>query len=208
MAWCEKCKGEYIDGIATCPKCGITLTEEPQTNRAIRKRQKQKLKRLKEENKNYKEAFLVNTNSLVEFNYITTNLQNMGISYRAIEEGSGQYLSILHGKSFVGSSVYVDEARLDEAKEVLNSLESEQEEYEPILNNTSDGEIEEEKKEAQEYGEPSKGVKLFKKAFRIVVVIIVAVFVVVMLYSAIKLLMRLFENNTGNTMLENFLNSY
>lgn len=28
MAWCPKCKNEYVEGIVTCPDCGIDLVEE------------------------------------------------------------------------------------------------------------------------------------------------------------------------------------
>lgn len=197
--WCEKCKGEYIDGITECPKCGVALTEEPQTARAIRKRQKQRFKRLKEQSKNYKEAFLVNSSSLIEYNYITTNLENMGITYRAVEEGAGNYLSILHGKSFAGCSIYVDKTKLDEARELLNTLEAEQQESELNIINISE---EDEKEDAQEYGELPKGVKLFKMAFRIVVIIIVAVVVVVMLYSLISMLITLFESKTERSIFD------
>lgn len=206
--WCEKCKGEYVEGITTCPKCGIALTEEPQTDRAIRKRQKQRFKSLKEQSKNYKETFLVNSSSLIEYNYITTNLKNMGITYRTAEEGAGNYLSILHGKSFTGSSIYVDAARLDEAKEVLNSLEAEQQESELDTNSTNDVETEDEYIDEKEYGELPKGVKLFKMAFRVVVVIIAAALVGSMLYAAVKMIPRLFEDNKRDSMLENMLDSY
>lgn len=112
--WCKKCRGEYIEGITTCPKCGIALTEEPQiTIDKIKKKTKKSV------SANIKETFLVNTSSMVKLAYVTSQLNKMAIKYRVLEKDAGQYLSIRHGRSYMGKSVYVEEDRIKEASEVI-----------------------------------------------------------------------------------------
>lgn len=120
MAWCKKCKGEYIDGITTCPKCGIALTEEPQIDL-----EKSKKKPKKNVSASIREMFLVNTSSMVKLAYVTSLLNEMGIKYRVLEKDVGQYLSIRHGRNYIGKSVYVEEYRIKEASEVIDSYMAE-----------------------------------------------------------------------------------
>ncbi|MBT3319821.1 MAG: hypothetical protein HN948_02520 [Clostridia bacterium] len=196
MAWCEKCGGEYVDGITMCDKCGAELTDKSQTGRDLRKRRRQKIRELKQELEGYREVFLVNTNSFVELNYITSMLDEKDIGYRVLESDSGSYLSVLHGKSFLGKNIYIDQSRFEEAREVLDSLIVEQETPE------AETEIENQQVGEDESFEPIKGVKPFKKAFQIVVIAIAAAIVVLGLFSAIRMIIRSFDNNTRPTIVD------
>lgn len=118
--WCKKCKGEYVDGITTCPKCGIALVEEPQID--LEKTQEKPKKNASD---NIRETFLVNTSSIVKLAYITSLLNEMKIKYRVLEKDVGQYLSIIHGRNYIGKSVYVEEDRIKDAREVIDSYKAE-----------------------------------------------------------------------------------
>ena len=68
------------------------------------------------------EVLLVNTLGVVELNYISSMLEQENIQFRVVEEGVGQYLTILHGRSFVGMSIYVKKEDFEKAHEIVESF--------------------------------------------------------------------------------------
>ncbi len=126
MAWCPNCSGEYIDGVTTCYKCNVDLVDEPVEMPAEEIASERNKKPFE------KEVFLVNVNSVVELAYITSMLENMNIHFRVIEKDIGQYLSIRHGKSYLGKSIYVEEGQLETAQEADDSFKAQFEKHEEL----------------------------------------------------------------------------
>ena len=125
MAWCRQCKSEYREGITACYKCGVPLVDEL-TNPEEGKAGKLKSKPYE------REVFLVNVMSIVELTYITSMLDENDIGYRVLEKDAGQYLSIRHGRSYFGKSIYVKESQLKQAKEVVDSYRTQFEKQEEL----------------------------------------------------------------------------
>ena len=163
MAYCSKCGGEYVDGIEVCPKCFELLISKEELEDGKDSRQDNYIKELKEK-------LLTNVISIVELNYITSALFEMGIGYRVIEEKEGAYLTVLHGRSYVGKSIYVDSSRYKEAAALLESLKN-------TGMGTEDADM--------EYGQPPKTVSLFKKIFKIVVIGLAAIFAVAAIWALV-----------------------
>ena len=116
MPFCPKCLTEFRDGFTVCSDCGIALVDEPEAGRKLTRNAVQRIPQ---------QVLLANIYDLVAISYVTSMLQNTGIAYRVIEEDVGQYLTILHGRSYFGKSIYVTEDRFKEAVDILRSYQSE-----------------------------------------------------------------------------------
>lgn len=127
MPWCPKCKTEYRDGFTHCNDCGAELVDETE-NRP--EEEKDRHARIKKEQKiqtkieYIEEALLVNVNNEVETAYITSMLEQEGIAYRMVDEDVGQYLSIVHGRSFLGKNIYVSAEDIDKANKIMDSYKT------------------------------------------------------------------------------------
>ena len=110
----------------------------------------------------YNEAFLISTEDLVEVDYIITMLREMDISYRALKD-TWHYIDVTGAKSFDKVSIYVDENRLSEAKELLIPLNEKQQVYEEA----SDYEIdsEKEKQTDEENDLQQEVIRKYRRAF-------------------------------------------
>ncbi|MBT3319819.1 MAG: hypothetical protein HN948_02510 [Clostridia bacterium] len=85
----------------------------------------------------YDEAFLVKTTDFIELDYITSMLREMGIAYKAVQVGAEQFVS-MHSQNPAGISIYVDQNRLEEARELLTSLETQQFECDELSSDAQD----------------------------------------------------------------------
>lgn len=65
--------------------------------------------------------FLANINDAVELSYITSMLNENKIPFRLVSEDAGQYLSIIHVRSFFGRSIYVRSCDYPQAIEIVQS---------------------------------------------------------------------------------------
>lgn len=111
MPWCPKCNTEYRKGVAVCDDCGAKLVNE---------RDGDKLTDEPFEG----ETLLINVNDPVQLSYITSMLEEQGIPYRVIEEGAGQYLSLIFGKSYYGANIYVGKDDYEKAADILASYKA------------------------------------------------------------------------------------
>jgi len=120
MAWCKECKSEYNAGITMCYKCGALLVDH------LKEETVAENEMLEPEIKPYeKEVFLVNVMSVVELTYITSMLDENEIGYRISEVSSGNYLSVVQGKSFFGKNINVGEFSFEKAMEIVESYQAE-----------------------------------------------------------------------------------
>lgn len=128
MPWCPKCKVEYREGFTHCNDCGAELVNEPENNSKEKKDPPTKSPRInKGQNRKTKiklieEVFLVNVGNEVEIAYITSMLEQEGITYRIVEVDAGQYLRIYLGRSYYGYSVLVALQDYEKARTIVNSL--------------------------------------------------------------------------------------
>lgn len=127
MPWCPKCRTEYREGFTHCNDCGAKLVDEVEKKPKENKGRKIKSSKIKKErNKQTKieyieEVFLVNVGNEVEIAYITSMLEQEGIAYRIVEEDAGQYLSIIHGRSFFGKDIFVNREYIEKALKIKES---------------------------------------------------------------------------------------
>ncbi len=71
-----------------------------------------------------KEIFLININDAVELSYITSMLKEEKIPYRLVSEDMGLHLQIIHGRSFLGRSIYVRRCDYAQAMEIVKSYKT------------------------------------------------------------------------------------
>lgn len=119
MQRCPKCQTEYRDGFSICTDCGVQLVEFTEKTRKIEK-------------EDVDEVLLANIYDTVEFSYIVSLLQEAKIPYRIIEEDTGNYLQIMHGRSYMGKNIYISKNDYDQAQEILDSYK-----HEPISEDNS-----------------------------------------------------------------------
>ena len=117
MAFCPKCREEYIDGIEVCEKCMTRLAEKAE----IEKIGQEEIETAYKTYKGRNEILLVSSTSMVELAYIGSMLDSEGIKYIAVEKDIGQYLTIRQGRSYLGKSIYVAENDYDRASEIASS---------------------------------------------------------------------------------------
>ena len=119
------------------PDCGAALVEEIALTEAERKQllsKEQRKRRVPDrkgreapsvisngEYRSITEARAAYVTDRIELMYITSMLDEAGIRYRVAAEDAGQYLQILHGRSYIGSIIYVGADDLEEAKRIAQS---------------------------------------------------------------------------------------
>lgn len=130
----------------------------------------------KVETKIYDEALLIKTTDLIELEYITTMLREMDIAYRAIEKGAEQFVS-MHSQSSDGISIYVDQSRLEEARELLTPLGAEQLECDELSGDTQDGVQLDEQIDDEEIGYQEKVIWRMKRGILRTILIVAGIFV-------------------------------
>lgn len=140
MPWCPQCRCEFEEGKKYCSDCGselvdtLDLNEEEKKHvmlgKPLRKKRGDRANTYKTmfitevDSKPVDEVFLVNVSSRVQLAYITSMLEQEGIAYRVAEEDIGQYLSIRHGRSYLGKNIYVKKDGYKCALGILKSLKS------------------------------------------------------------------------------------
>ena len=75
-------------------------------------------------NMSKQEILLENINDIVKFSYITSMLENEKILYRVSSGDVGNYLEILHGRSYLGKNIYVRKVDYHQAKQISGSYAS------------------------------------------------------------------------------------
>jgi len=135
MPWCEKCFKEYENGTAECPDCGATLVGQLDISDKNWSRVEEGLPiRNKHILEPTEEVFLVRVSDQTALSYIVSILEQESIGYRIFRENIGKFTDIAYGRCFAAADIYVDGARLDEAKEIaasLNAVDTVQEDVSP-----------------------------------------------------------------------------
>ncbi len=123
MPFCPKCNAEYRDGFTVCADCGVDLLDMPEINEHARscKGAGQKLCRTEIHSD---EVLLTNTNDAIALSYLTSMLKAAEIPFRVIAQDISQYLHTIHGKSYLGSCMYVNSSGYSEAQEILKSFKA------------------------------------------------------------------------------------
>lgn len=116
MSWCPKCKIEYTNELTKCSSCGEKLVSN-----------------LKNENSNIdlgKEVLLTSLEDKIEAELLKGYLESNNIPVLIKCKGSGEYLNICMGTSYLEVDIFVPLNLLDKAKGVLHEfkLESDKEE--------------------------------------------------------------------------------
>ena len=129
MLYCPKCKTEYRDGFNTCSDCGEVLVEKVEKTKPIEVEA--------DANTGYvddleDETLLVSILDPVEYSYVTSMLDQEGISFVIKVDGITQYLRVLTGISFKGKDIYVGKADAIKAMEIVDSAKFELPEDEDV----------------------------------------------------------------------------
>ncbi len=124
MPFCPKCKAEYRDGFTVCADCGTSLEYHEETPSREPESRKEKSKAVIDVGRHTEEKLLVTVSDVVELSYLTSMLEDVQIPYRVMATDISGYLEIVHGRSYLGSSVYVSSSDYDEAREMLASLKA------------------------------------------------------------------------------------
>ncbi len=123
MPFCPKCMAEYRDGFTVCADCGVDLLDMPDNNEHARSINKAGQK-LRSTGTHSDEVLLANTNDVVALSYLISMLKAAEIPFRVIAQDISQYLQIIHGKSYLGSCLYVKSSDYSEAQEILKSFKA------------------------------------------------------------------------------------
>ncbi len=124
MLVCPKCKTEYRDGFTMCPDCGVPLEEPVLENSPQTESQEKQRDVIAQYGEDVDERFLANFNGVVELSYVTSMLDDARIPYRIIAKDVSDYLQIMHGSSYLGSCLYVNEKDYEAAREIIDSLKA------------------------------------------------------------------------------------
>lgn len=118
MPWCPKCGTEYVEGVAQCADCGAALVAGEKPYRA-------EDDEILSAGETGDEVFLCNLSGPVEISYITSVLEEEGITYWMADSDPGLYLEALMGGSFMGKDIYVGKKDFNRAAEIVKSFKAE-----------------------------------------------------------------------------------
>ncbi len=122
MPLCPKCHVEYRDDYSICSDCGTALVPDARTARPeSSKNKKSRNQPTAAAERCPGERFLANVNDAVELAYIKSALAQQDIPCRVLAEDISQYLTIIHGRSFMGVNVYIPQSMFEQACELLAS---------------------------------------------------------------------------------------
>lgn len=134
MPWCPKCRCDFEEGVRICSDCGSELVDELDLTEKERMRvllgkplgnkNEEKPKVVEMHTRSVDEVMLANISDRIEMVYITSLLEQADIAFRVAEEDIGQYMSIVQGRSYMGSCIYVSREDYGRALQVLESLET------------------------------------------------------------------------------------
>ena len=121
MPWCPVCKSEYREGFTVCARCGVELVDELDSDRENIQAEKNSSR---QDDIFNGEVLIANINDPVELTYLTSMFKNEGIAYRIIDGDTGQYLQIIHGRSFFGKAIYEGKNDFDRASDIYSSYKA------------------------------------------------------------------------------------
>lgn len=125
MPVCPNCHTEYRDDYTICSDCGAALVPDaPSGGKPRTKEEKRLHEKPADTIGDTADMLLANVMDPVELAYIISALADQGIPCRVLAGDVSQYLYILHGRSFMGTCVYVPEHALEPAYEVLVSYKT------------------------------------------------------------------------------------
>lgn len=108
MSWCLNCRAEYVEGVNICSDCDCELVEI--------------LVPVKKDEVTYsKEELLLTVTDSIEANLIKVILNDNNIPVIMKHKGSGAYLELYMGMTYLGIEIYVPSKLLNEAKEILDT---------------------------------------------------------------------------------------
>ena len=123
MRYCPNCKAEYRDGFDKCIDCEIDLVDElPADAETQMQRQRATIGKVSPEPELGEEIPIITVNDEVKFVYITSLLEQENIPFRVMQQGTGHYLSIYFGSSYMGKTIYVDKKNYEKALEIAASF--------------------------------------------------------------------------------------
>jgi len=126
MPWCPRCKSEYRDGFTICHYCDVKLVDKlPEPEKNNDQVEKESVGKVKPQPELENEVPLTTVDEEIKYIYITSQLEEMGILYRVMERGVGQYLTIYLGASYIGKTIYVERKDYTRALEVVYSFSAE-----------------------------------------------------------------------------------
>ena len=117
VMYCPKCKEEYRDGYTVCAECGTRLERgcEPVVKSASVQDGKMEAMR---------PAKLISVENAVHAQMIAGVLEGNGIKCWIRDKESGDYMSVYMGYSVFGKDLYVDEADVKRAEELVDGIEA------------------------------------------------------------------------------------
>ncbi|HOQ76825.1 MAG TPA: DUF2007 domain-containing protein [Thermoclostridium sp.] len=101
MPWCPKCKAAYEKGYKTCDVCGSELVE------------------IEEKALDYA-AYLTTAADSIEADLLESMLREYHIPVMRKYRGSGAYLNIIMGNTFLGIDLYVPASSLEDARNLIS----------------------------------------------------------------------------------------
>jgi hypothetical protein len=112
---------EYRNGYSICSDCGVALVENEGNDKVFHVTSKSRTFSI---SKDYQDMLLTNIEDRTELAYVKSVLEEMDIPHRELAGDVSSYLYILHGRSFMGTCIYVRSSDLEAAREAVDSYDA------------------------------------------------------------------------------------